>query len=202
MSFILMHVAKERMNGSKNLQLLSGTHKITYWTSNYIFDYAICLYNICLLIIVIALVGAMRSTDSTSDVSITSEWPTIGYLMLIFFLSSFSWPLYGYCWSYFFKTDVTAFVVLLLLLCVATFLDVIFSFIQIFTHISDKTLQADSPLPSIMYTLRIFLSIFFPNVTLKRQMFDLRLRSNNYCIDILNNVIKSNYSHLFFLYWI
>ena len=103
MSFILMHVAKERMNGSKNLQLLSGTHKITYWTSNYIFDYAICLYNICLLIIVIAVVGTTRNSDQSSDVTITAEWPTIGYVMLIFFLSSFSWPLYGYCWSYFFQ---------------------------------------------------------------------------------------------------
>ena len=67
----------------------------------------------------------------------------------------------------------------------------IFSFIQIFAHIANKSLEADSALPAIMYTLRIFLSILFPNVTLKRQLFDLRLRSNNYCIDILNNVVKS-----------
>ncbi len=189
-----MHVSKEKINGSKDLQLLSGTHQITYWASNYLFDLSLCLYNAGLLIIVIASVGTVRDTSlvsMSSEVSVTAQWPTIGYVVLILFLSSLSWPLYGYCWAYFFKSDVTAFVVLLLLLSVATFLDVIFSFIQIFAHITTPSMAADSALPLFMFVLRILLSIFFPNVTIKRQLFDLRLRSNNYCIDILNNIIKS-----------
>ncbi len=193
MSFVLMHVAKEKINGSKNLQLLSGTHQLTYWASNYLFDYALCLYNACLLIVVIAALGFARNSGlaSVSDVSITAQWPTIGYVILVLLVSSLSWPVYGYCWSFFFKSDVTAFVVLLLLLSVATFLDVIFSFVQIFAHITNASLAADSALPLLMYALRLLLSIFFPNVTIKRQLFDLRLRSNNYCIDTLNSIIKS-----------
>ena len=44
----------------------------------------------------------------------------------------------------------------------------------------------------------VFCSVFFPNVTIKRQLFDLRLRSNNYCIDILSYIIKSKFVWLIF----
>ena len=46
MSAIVLHVTKERLNGSKGLQLLTGCHPFTYWLSNYIFDMAICLFNV------------------------------------------------------------------------------------------------------------------------------------------------------------
>lgn len=196
MSFIIMFVAKERITGSKSLQLISGTHQVTYWTTNYVFDYALCLYNVLLIVCVISLVGSVRSNSGImSDVSILASWPEIGYVLLVLFLSSLTWPIYTYCWSFFFKSDITGFVVLFFVLCASAFADVLLSFVQLFTYITNQSLEAGAPLPTLMYILRILLSILFPNVTIKRQLFNLRLRSNNYCIDILNEQIKTNYNY-------
>ncbi len=56
MSSTVMHISKEKMNGSRNLQLLSGSHRITYWISNYVFDYLICLINIAFIIGIIVII--------------------------------------------------------------------------------------------------------------------------------------------------
>ena len=112
MSSTVMHISKEKMNGSRNLQLLSGSHRITYWISNYIFDYLICLINIALIIGIIVIIDGSR-TDKNSDISVIAMYPTIGYVILILVVSSFNWPLYGYCWANYFKSDVNAFVILI-----------------------------------------------------------------------------------------
>ncbi len=197
MSSTVMHISKEKMNGSRNLQLLSGSHRITYWISNYVFDYLICLINIAFIIGIIVIIDGSR-TDKNSDISVIAMYPTIGYVILILVVSSFSWPLYGYCWANYFKSDVNAFVILIVLLFMASFFDVVFAFIQIFnnlSHVNDTTVTFYSPVTFMMYILRILLSILFPNVTIKRQLFNFRLRTNRDCIFTLNNVIKSNYSY-------
>ena len=189
-SFSLIHVAKETINRSKHLQLLSGSHQLTYWLSNYLFDMILCGYNVTLLVVVVWTAGGWRQDNS--DVVVLAAWPAIGYVMLVLAVSSLSWPLYGYCWCHCFKSDVTAFIVLWLLLCMAAFVDVLCAFVQIFTHINNLGLGFDAALPSLMYAVRMLLSLLFPNVTVKRQLFDLRLRTSNYCVDVLNDVIKSN----------
>ena len=194
MSTTVMHVSKEKMNGSRNLQLLYGSHRITYWISNYIFDFLICLINIAFIVSVIVVVSSIRN-EKNSDIALITAYPTIGYVVLILIISSLNWPLYGYCWANYFKSDVNAFVILIVLLFMAAFFDVVFSFIQIFNnfgHINDNTLTFESPISFMMYTLRIILSVVFPNVTIKRQLFNFRLRTNEYCIYTLNRVIKSN----------
>ena len=192
MSSTVMHISKEKMNGSRNLQLLSGSHKITYWISNYIFDFIVCLINISLIVSIIVVVSTIKN-EKNSDVALLSTYPTIGYVALIMIISSLNWPLYGYCWANYFKSDVNAFVILIVLLFMASFFDVVFSFIQIFNnfaHLNDTTNTKESPVSILMYTLRIILSILFPNVTIKRQLFNFRLRTNDYCIYTLNRVIK------------
>jgi hypothetical protein len=52
-SFIVMHVARERTSGSKQLQLMSDVHYSTYWLANYLFDLIVVLINVTLLVIIL-----------------------------------------------------------------------------------------------------------------------------------------------------
>lgn len=192
-SINVMHVSKEKINGSKKLQLLSNTHRLVYWISNFVFDFSICLINIGGIVGITSVVSAIRNNPEV-DIYLMSSYPVVGYLILILIFSSFNWTLLCYCWLHFFKSDVTAFVILLLLLGLAAFTDVVFSFIQIFINITNPDLNFDSPSTLMMYTLRIILCILFPNVTIKRELFNFRLRSNKYCIDSLNRIIKCNFN--------
>jgi len=184
-----MHVSKEKMNGSKSLQLISNTHITAYWISNYLFDFFICFLNISFLVVVFSFVNAIRN-DPASDIYLISKSPTLGYFFLVILMSSLNWTTYAYCWTHFFKTDVNSFIVLFLLLGVASFLDVACSFIQIFIHIADESLEYNSPSSLTFYLFRIILSVLFPNVLVKRELFNFRLRSNSYCIDALNKLLK------------
>jgi hypothetical protein len=190
-SILVMHVSKEKMNGSKKLQLLSNTHNLVYWLSHYIFDLTICLINISLLIIIILIMNSVRNDDST-DTYLISSSPTLGYFYFCLFISCLNWPLYAYCWSLVFKTDISTFVVLLVLLGMASLVDVLFFFIQIFIHINDASLTFGSSGSLLMYSLRIIFCFLFPNITIKRELFNFRIRNNNYCLDTLNRVLKSN----------
>lgn len=189
-SINVMHVSKEKINGSKKLQLLSNTNKIVYWTSNFIFDFTVCLVNICLVIAVTCLANYIRNNPEV-DIFIMSSRPTVGYWFLILIISSFNWTFLSYFWLSFFKSDVTAFVILLLLLGVASFTDVVFSFFQLFNNITNPDLNFDSASTLLLYISRMIIAVLFPNVTIKRQLFNFRLRSNHYCIDSLNRVLKS-----------
>ena len=199
-SVVVMHVAKEKMNGSKSLQFLSGTHFTSYWLSNYIFDYTICFLNIIMIIGVTCLVNLIRN-DQNTDIYILTSGDNLGYFILVVFLSSICWPFYSYCLAQLFSSDVTAFVILFIILLAASFLDVVFAFVQIFSHIGNDSQDFSSPIPVLMYAIRIIFCFLFPNVTIKRQLSNLRLRPNNYCIDTLNRIVKSNLSLYFTTYY-
>lgn len=190
-----MHISKEKMNGSKSLQMISNTHITAYWISNYLFDSFVCLLNISFLIVVFSFANVIRN-DPTSDIYLISRPPTLGYFFLVIFLSSLNWTTYAYCWAHFFKTDVNSFIILFLLLGVASFLDVACSFIQVFIHITNEDLDSNSPSGLTFYLLRIILCILFPNVLVKRELFNFGLRSNRYCIDALNKLLKCMYFFL------
>nr|UOU03314.1 ATP-binding cassette subfamily A3-like 1 [Brachionus rubens] len=193
-SINVMHVSKETINGSKKLQLLTNTNKFVYWFSNWIFDFIICFVNICLVIGITCLISSIRNNPDV-DIYIMSSRPTVGYWFLVLIFSSFCWTFLAYFWLSFFKSDVTAFVILLLLLGVASFIDVVLSFFQLFNNLTNPDLSFDSPSTVIMFTMRMILAVVFPNVTIKRELFNFRLKSNRYCIDSLNRVLKSNFKY-------
>jgi len=94
-------MAKERINGSKQLQMLSGVHYTTYWMANYFFDLIILLFNIVTMVFILKMV-TLSKNDPTSEVdAVVSN--SLGYLFLIFFISSFAWCSLSYFWSFFFK---------------------------------------------------------------------------------------------------
>jgi hypothetical protein len=94
-------MAKERINGSKQLQMLSGVHYITYWIANYFFDMLILLFNIATMIFILKMV-ALSKNDSTSEVDAVVS-SSLGYLFIMFLISSFAWCSLSYFWSFFFK---------------------------------------------------------------------------------------------------
>ncbi len=188
-SLIVMHVSKEKTTGSKRQQLISNTHPVAYWLSNYLFDYFICFVSIVLIVVSLAIVNQIRDNNKT-DVHLITSWPNLAYFVFILLFSSLVWPLYAYCFLSFFKSDIASFVILLVMLGLTPLVDIILSFIQIFTHITDPDVAVDSPVIVLMFSLRIVLCVLFPNITIRRQLYNLRIRSNEFCVDSLNKVLK------------
>lgn len=102
-------MARERLNGSKQLQMLSGTHYATYWTANYLFDLVILLINISSMVFILKMVDLSKN-DPTSEVNSIAGSSTLGYFFLVLLLQTFSWCALAYFWSFYFKSDIIAFV--------------------------------------------------------------------------------------------
>ena len=194
-SGLVIHVTRERTNGSKLLQYLSGTHYITYWVSNYIFDLAICVFNFSTMIIAIKLVDLAKNDPSNETSPIAAE-SSIYNLYFLFLLSSFSCCTLAYIWSFLFKSDLISYITLAIILSVSSFLDMIWSFIQLFLNLDYETRNND--LSKSMVVLKYIFMSLFPNVTIKRGLYNLKIRQNDYCIKSLNNLLNSNFFALFF----
>jgi hypothetical protein len=108
-SILVIHIARERLNGSKQLQMLSGVHYGTYWLANYLFDLTICLINISLMVFILKVVSLAKN-DLTSEVFAVSAGDSLGYFFLLLLFSSFAWCSLAYFWSFFFKSDIIGFV--------------------------------------------------------------------------------------------
>ena len=87
-SIIVVHVGRERVNGSKGLQLLSGTHYFTYWMANHIFDLTICLFNILTMVFTLKIINSIRNDSSVEIYTIGSN-QNISYFFLLLFISMF-----------------------------------------------------------------------------------------------------------------
>ena len=189
-SFFVVHVGKERINGSKHLQLLSGAHYITYWIANFIFDFAICLYTISGVVGVIKLVDYVRNEPLSETYSIVNG-ANFGYLFLLLLISSFGWVVYAYVVSHFFKSEIIGFIVLLVVLGMAAFMDMVWCFFQLFISINLEKSTFKSIIGHILEAIRWIFVILFPNVTIKRGLFDLKVRQSTFCIDTINNFLES-----------
>ena len=55
LAYFVLFVVKEKENGAKHLQFVSGVHSSTYWLANYLFDNLIILIVIALSTIVVAV---------------------------------------------------------------------------------------------------------------------------------------------------
>lgn len=187
-SILVINVARERVNGSKCLQLITGTKSYVYWLSNYLFDMFVCLFIIATMIVALKLVDLAKN-DPTNEIYPLAKSSTLGYVFLLLFISSFSWCTLAYIWSFFFKSEIISFIVLAIILGVCSFLDMVWSFIQLF-------FQVDSPgetttTSKIMNVLRYIFAVLFPNVTIKRGLYNLKIRENTYCLNSLNSLLNS-----------
>lgn len=63
---IVITVGRERISGSKSLQLLTGTRTLIYWISNYVFDVFILIFNFVSMIVVFKIIDLARN-DPTNE---------------------------------------------------------------------------------------------------------------------------------------
>jgi hypothetical protein len=170
-SFFVAHVGNERINGSKQLQLLSGVHFTTYWVGNFIFDFIICLYTISGIVAVIKLIDVNRN-EHLSEAFPLSNDGNLGYFFFFLFFSSFGWLTYAYVMSHFYKSEITGFIVLLIILGLSAYFDMIFALLQ-------------------QYLVRWLFAIFFPSVTIQRALFNLQIRRDEFCVNEVNTYFTS-----------
>jgi hypothetical protein len=176
-SYIAIHLTREKRNGSKSLQLLSGTHFSTYWVANYLFDMCLLLVSIISFLLIMWIVALMRSNKQTEAYVLTVEDSNFFYMLAFLFISSFSWPLLAYLWSFLFKSDIVSYVVLTIILSLTSFLDMVFVFLQ-FLNIG---LKSDA-LGHIADALRFSFALIFPNVSIKKAVYNIKIRKNPVCV--------------------
>ena len=191
---MVMHVAKERLNGSKQLQLLSGVHFSTYWISHYLFDTLIYIFNILTIIFALAIVNLSKN-DQTNEIYTIAGTNNLGYFLLLLLFSCFSWSLLAYVWSFKFKSDIIGFVTLTGFLGFLAFIDPILTFIELLIINGGSASGGSRAIRGIRYLL-IFL---FPNLTVKRGLYNMKIRTNNYCIDSVNKYLASKRLIIYFL---
>jgi hypothetical protein len=187
-STIVMSVGQERNNNSKTLQLLSGTHYITYWVSNHIFDWSICFLNSLVILVVVKVVDSIRNDPNYETYAIASS-TNLGAFFALLFFSSFTWATWAYLWSYLFKSEVIGFIVLLVVLCLGAFMDAIWTFLVLLVQTDSSSVNG----PAYYFILAIqwMLTFLLPNVTVKRGLYNFKIRDNSFCIGKLNDLMKS-----------
>ncbi|CAF1643077.1 unnamed protein product, partial [Didymodactylos carnosus] len=98
-SLLISIVIKERMNHSKQLQLMCKLPKFIYWFSNVMFDFILCLIICSILTIIIKI--AASSTDPLAEVVAFGSMPqTLLFFLVLLLYSCASFP-YIYVWSFY-----------------------------------------------------------------------------------------------------
>lgn len=174
--------------GSKQLQLLSGTHYSVYWISNYLFDYCVCFVQIVTLVVGLKIVDAIKNDTSSETYAIAGD-ETLGYFLILLMFSALAWCTLAYIWSFFFKQDIVGFIVLLIILCVIAFIDMILTFIELLFQQSNGGPTNGGAV--FVNVVRWILVIFLPNLLVKRGMYDLKIRKNDYCLTGINRILYS-----------
>jgi hypothetical protein len=189
-SSIVMSIGKERSSNSKTLQLLSGTHYVTYWISNHIFDWLICIINSIAIVCVLKVVDSLRN-DPNYETYVIANTQNLGYFFLLLFFSTFSWTTLAYLWSYVFRSEIVGFIVLLIVLSLGAFMDSIWTFLVLLVQ-TDASI-ANGPAYYAILVVQWTLTFLLPNITVKRGLYNFKIRDNAFCIDNLNRLLKSEY---------
>ena len=160
-AFQVMHVARERNNGSKQMQMLSGIHYVTYWVANYLFDSIIMVFQCSMLIIMLAIVNAIKNNSDAEVYKIASS-NLLGYAYLLLLFSCMTWCTLAYIWSFLFKADIIGFIVLLIVLGLFAFIDIVLVFVQLILVASNNS--QPNGLTNLIAGIRIIFALIFPNV--------------------------------------
>ncbi len=141
------------------------------------------------MLVILKIIDVARNDPSNETYPIASS-DTLAYVFLLFLASSLNWCTFAYIFSFFFRSDLIGFIFTFLVLGVATFLDMVWALIQLFVSLERQSDQ-NKFLSNLMKILRYVFLLFFPNVTVKRGLYNMKIRQNTYCINSLNNILKS-----------
>lgn len=194
-----IHQVRERTNGSKKLQLISGVSKITYWASNYLFDLSVCVINITLMLCAFILAQKFLITDNSNDLAIflkTSPAEQFFYLGVSLTLGSLTWISLSYAWSFLFKSDILAFAILFIVLGLTVLIDMVLFIVSVIMKNISKSPDEDSSLRT-QTIIRQLMVIVFPNLNVKQIVYNLKLQNSELCKTLLNSHFACNYFYLF-----
>lgn len=177
-------MTRERETGSKKLHFLSGTHFTVYWFANYLFDFAFHLFSSLSIVLTLKIISMISKSDNEA-VILFKDPSTAFYLLIFLILSSFSWSTLAYLWSFFFKSDMIAFIVLFITLSVVNFLDMIMAYVNYFNSIISSGPCSNNETGECSKTnmarfseiARIIFVALCPNIAVKRTVY--RMKTNN-----------------------
>jgi hypothetical protein len=196
-AIVTMNMSRERLNGSKQLQLLSGTDYYTYWLSNYLIDWPVFVFNIVSLLVVLLIVNSAKNDVTNELYGIAGNSNATCFYFLVLLISSLAWCPYAYLWSFLFKSDIVGFVFLVILLGFLAFLDMILTFVVILMVNGSGSPAGGSRLVGM---LRSLLALVFPNITVQRALFNIKVQPDGYCIDA-NNLYLASKLYLAYIQW-
>ena len=197
-SVCTIHVTSEKRNGSKFLQLLSGTHYLIYWTSNFLFDLLIFFIQFTSMVFILKIVSLTLSDSANETFIIANNLNTLIHLYVFTLMTSISCALVAYLWSFLFKSDIKAFLTLFLLLGFAIYFDMILVFLKFFNAGMLALGNKENMLGFLTDATRTLFSILFPNVAIKRAIYNLKLQNIDACYIPLNILFNSKPNFFFF----
>jgi hypothetical protein len=154
---------------------------MTYWTANFLHDWPIFFVNICCIMLCICIIGYIQNNSSNEVYYIGTNSSLMGQLFFLFFLSSFSWCILCYIWSFMFKSDIVGFIVMFIGLSFVSFVEGVLSFMQLLFNGSGPA--------KVFSIVRGIMALFFPNITVKRGLYNLKIQSNSFCISSVNTYL-------------
>ena len=169
-----IHITRERHSGSKKLQLLQGTHFITYWISNYIFDFFVNIISIATILITLSVIASVND-DSEAYVLLGTTHINAFYLFVFMVIGSFSWSTFAYLWSFLFKSDIAAFVVIYLVLAGVATIDMVMGYLFLL-YDSEKWTRPFAE------SFRTAFTVLFPNIPVKRALYNLKIQHIESCV--------------------
>ncbi|CAF4147319.1 unnamed protein product [Rotaria sp. Silwood2] len=192
-SILIIPLIQERINHSKDLQLLTNLTTRTYWFSNIIFDLLSC-FTLCILLTIIVRIGSIGNTNIESEVHIYINTEQIGYFLLMIIMYSLaSLPLI-YVYSFSPKSELIGFINSFVINIVVCFFDMVLAFMALFSQAQSTNTTRVSRLTSIVNNIRWLIAVLFPCVNFKHSLFNIRLKSSQDCISSLNSLMFTNYS--------
>nr|UOU03316.1 ATP-binding cassette subfamily A3-like 3 [Brachionus rubens] len=190
-SITVINVSRERISGSKTLQLLSGTNLSTYWISNYSFDLILFVLSYTIVVVCLKVIDVIRNDPLNESYVLVSDL-NIFNLFILLVISSLSSCTMSYIWSFFFKSEIIGFIIVFIILGLGIFLDMVCSFLQLF--ISMDPYDKNKSIFNFLGSIKSLFLFILPNVTVKRGLYNMKIRNNSYCINFSNRVLNSNFN--------
>ncbi|CAF3375160.1 unnamed protein product [Rotaria sp. Silwood1] len=193
-SILIPTFIAERVNHSKDLQLLTNLKKRIYWLSNLIFDVSLCLI-LCSLLTIVLKIGATANSKTQSEVYIYRNTEETGYFFLMFLMYSLASLPFIYTFSFGVKRELIGVINFFLLNVLICFADMILSFLATVAQEKGSSNQNGTTAgATAVTTIRWILSGLLPTVNLKHALSNIRLRSNRDCIKSFNSIMGTNYA--------
>ncbi|UJR09005.1 hypothetical protein I4U23_013254 [Adineta vaga] len=186
---LLLQLITERLNNSKELQLLTNLTKRTYWLANWIFDFSICLILVVLLTIIVKI-GAEANPKSGSEVRVYQQSAALGYFFLMFFMYVLASLPFVYVFSFIPKTSIMGFTNFFILNVIICIVDAVTNSFTVFTK-NDNPSAGPSRVVTIVTNIRWIFAVLLPTINLKHAISNIQLHSNTECIAITNAMTGS-----------